>query len=58
MDVYTPTLFKAVSRYAAQMRAHRTQIRTERLLNELPASLRKDIGWPDSYPERRLRNSG
>lgn len=57
MDVFNPTIFRAVGRYAASMRDARNQVRTERLLNALPASLRKDIGWPDSYPERQARRS-
>jgi hypothetical protein len=48
-------LFKAVSRYAASIRAMREEVRTERVLNALPADIRKDIGWPDAFPERRLR---
>jgi hypothetical protein len=55
MDNITPAIFRAVGRYAASFRAMRDEIRTERLLNDLPASIRKDIGWPDSYPERRAR---
>lgn len=58
MDIFTPTLFKAVGRYAASLRAMRNEIRTERLLNTLPHSIRKDIGWPDSFPERRARRAG
>jgi len=55
MYVFNPALFKAVSRYAASIRAMREEVRTERVLNALPADIRKDIGWPDAFPERRLR---
>lgn len=58
MDIFTPTLFKAVGRYAASLRTMHERVRTERLLNDLPASIRKDIGWPDSFPERRARRAG
>ena len=33
MDVFNPVLFKAVSRYAASIRAMREEVRTERVLN-------------------------
>jgi hypothetical protein len=33
----------------------RDEIRTERVLNSLPASIRKDIGWPSSYAAGRAR---
>jgi hypothetical protein len=58
MDIFTPTLFKAVGRYAASLRTRHERVRTERLLNDLPASIRKDIGWPDSFPERRAHRAG
>ena len=57
MENFTPTFFRAVGRYTASFRAMRDEIRTERLLNSLPASIRKDIGWPDSYAARRARRS-
>lgn len=55
MENFTPSIFRTVGRYAASFRAMRDEIRTERLLNNLPSSIRKDIGWPESYPERRAR---
>ncbi len=58
MDNFTPALFRAVGRYAASLRAMRDEIRTERMLNTLPPSIRKDIGWPDNYPVRHARRGG
>jgi hypothetical protein len=58
MDNFTPALFRAVGRYAASIRAMRDEIRTERMLNTLPPSIRKDIGWPDNYSARRARGGG
>jgi hypothetical protein len=55
MENFPPTFFKAVGRYTASFRAMRDEIRTERFLNSLPASIRKDIGWPDNYAARRAR---
>ena len=44
-------------RYARFFRELRAERRTERLIAELPASIRKDIGWPDGYPVRfRMRH--
>lgn len=55
MNNFTPAFFRAVGRYTASFRAMRDEVRTERLLNALPDSIRKDIGWPDSYAARRAR---
>ncbi|MBX3579721.1 MAG: hypothetical protein KF723_21160 [Rhizobiaceae bacterium] len=38
----------AVQRYVGRVRTFHREIRTIRYLNTLPASIRKDIGWPDS----------
>lgn len=35
-----------VFRVAAQMQAHWQHRKTEKLLESLPAEIRKDIGWP------------
>jgi hypothetical protein len=55
MENFTPALFRAVGRYTASYRAMRDEIRTERVLNSLPANIRKDIGWPESYAAGRAR---
>ena len=39
--------------YVGKVRTMRNEIRTQRLMNSLPADIRKDIGWPDMYAERR-----
>ena len=38
---------RSIRQYAGKAQTLRNQTRTERLLNSLPAHLRKDIGWPD-----------
>lgn len=55
MNSFTPNIFRTIRYYTGKVQSMREEVRTERLLNSLPASLRKDIGWPDSYPERRVR---
>ena len=49
---------RAMQRYIGKIRTNLQEIRTIRLLNELPHSLRKDIGWPEAcdyqgVPRRR-----
>jgi len=41
--------------YAGKLKTMRDEARTVRFLDSLPADLRKDIGWPDRYPELRGR---
>ena len=41
--------------YAGKLKTMRDEARTVRLLDSLPVDLRKDIGWPDRYPELRGR---
>jgi hypothetical protein len=53
----TPNIFRAIRHYAGKVQTMREEYRTERFLNSLPASIRKDIGWPDSYPQRRARRN-
>jgi len=43
------TVTQAIRRYAGKLQTIRNQVRTERVLNELPDYLRKDIGWPDRF---------
>lgn len=45
----TPNIFRAIRHYAGKVQTMRDEVRTERLLNALPADLQKDIGWPDRY---------
>jgi hypothetical protein len=55
MNIVTPNFFRTLSRYRTALRTVHEEIRTERLINELSPRLRKDIGWPDAYAERRAR---
>lgn len=48
MSAFGPSLFDAVAAYARHYRDRRRLHSAERLLNAMPAHLRKDIGWPDS----------
>ncbi len=48
------SIFTTIGRIAAEFGAARTRYITERQILSLPAELRKDIGWPDSY-ERETR---
>lgn len=49
MNPIAQTLFHVVERLASGYRRHRRRVLTERVLNELPSSIRKDIGWPDNH---------
>lgn len=55
MTPFTSTLIGSLHQYAGKMKTMRDEARTRRLLDSLPADLRKDIGWPDQYPELRRR---
>lgn len=47
------SVVSSIRRYAGKIQTLRNQSRTERLLNSLPASIRKDIGWPDRFDRYR-----
>jgi hypothetical protein len=55
MNAFDLPVFGIIGRYAANWRALREQIRTERIMNALPPEVRKDIGWPELYAGRRAR---
>ena len=55
MTTFTPNIFRAIRHYAGKVQTMRDDVRTERFLNSLPADIRKDIGWPDTYAARRAR---
>lgn len=55
MNAFDLPVFGVIGRYAANWRALREEIRTERILNALPPEVRKDIGWPELYAGRRVR---
>ena len=52
MTASTSSLFKTIRRYAGKIQTMRDDMRTKRVMNALPASIRKDIGWPDLYSDR------
>lgn len=37
--------------YVGKLKTMRDEARTRRMLDSLPAEMRKDIGWPDRYRE-------
>jgi uncharacterized protein YjiS (DUF1127 family) len=45
----TRTALRALAHYVGKVQTIRNEARTRRALDSLPASLRKDIGWPDRY---------
>lgn len=47
----------AYTGYLGRMRERRLEQETERLVSELPPHLRRDIGWPGAYYDRRRRHS-
>jgi hypothetical protein len=46
------TILRSVQHYVGKIRTMRNEIRTQRFMNALPQSIRKDIGWPDNYKGR------
>jgi hypothetical protein len=54
----TMTLMNTFMVYIQHVREARERARTERLVSELPPEIRKDIGWPGSFPSRRIGGSG
>jgi hypothetical protein len=55
MTASTPSLFRALRRYAGKIQTMRDDMRTKRVLNSLSAQTRRDIGWPDQFTDRRVR---
>ncbi|WP_209436086.1 hypothetical protein, partial [Mesorhizobium metallidurans] len=51
------TILRSVQHYVGKIRTMRNEIRTQRFMNELPADLRKDIGWPDMYASGRRNDN-
>lgn len=41
-----------VYRWRASYLRHRSRALTQRMINQLPSDIRKDIGWPDGVDER------
>ncbi len=48
MNPFYRNLLGRVDSQRARWRALRDEIRTERMISQLPAHIRKDIGWPDA----------
>jgi len=42
-------LFEMMRRHAREARSRRARVLGARVLDSLPESLRRDIGWPDRY---------
>lgn len=55
MNTFNSTFMGTFRQYAGKLRTIRDEVRTQRFLNSLPNEVRKDIGWPDRYPELRGR---
>ena len=49
----SPIIVSIIGSTLARWRDHRADLRTRRIVAELPNHLRKDIGWPDGVRERR-----
>lgn len=43
------SIMSRLGRFAAEYRAERARIATERSIRALPAEIQKDIGWPEAY---------
>ena len=41
----------------ARWRMQRGSVRTRRLVSQLPPRIRKDIGWPDPFPDPASRRN-
>lgn len=51
--MHNPPLFLSVRRFVSHWRAWREEVRTEYLIDRLPAQIHRDIGWPDIKAARR-----
>ncbi|WP_170990190.1 hypothetical protein [Aquamicrobium sp. LC103] len=47
-----PTILQTFIRQFDTLRDIRNRARMARAIEALPRDIRKDIGWPDSYPSR------
>ena len=57
MTTFTSGFLGTFRQYAGKLKTMRDEIRTRRMLDALPADMRKDIGWPDRY-HSELRGRG
>lgn len=51
------SILATLSRFAADHRARRRQLRTYMEISKLPNEIRKDIGWPDTFTDGRARSA-
>ncbi|KXF76261.1 hypothetical protein ATN84_15330 [Paramesorhizobium deserti] len=52
MGIVIPPILSVLQHYRRKMQERRAQIRTERMINDLPRYIQKDIGWPDARTNR------
>lgn len=52
------SVFGPIRRFAAHWKAWREEVRTEIIIERLPANIRKDIGWPDAKAARHAARFG
>lgn len=53
MAQFVPGLLRTTRHYLGKISTMRAEVRTVRFMNSLPADIRKDIGWPERYAQRR-----
>jgi hypothetical protein len=58
MNPFSHSFLGPVRRFAANWQAWREEVRTENMIDRLPANIRKDIGWPDAKAARRAARFG
>ena len=51
------SVFSALSNLTAELRLAREEARTRRIVNSLPIEIQKDIGWPDMFEGRHVRDN-
>lgn len=52
---HSPILSALIDNAVIRWRRYRADMRTRRAIEGLPRSVRKDIGWPDTLPDRHAR---
>lgn len=55
MPAHTPSLVRAIHRYAGKLRTLRDDVRMAHFMYSLPEDMRKDLGWPDFSNDRVTR---
>lgn len=49
MGIVIPPILSAFLHICRKLRERRDEARTKRLIDGLPRSIQKDLGWPDGY---------